>query len=260
MNNELKTISICLSSTKDFQDEKVVANVLDIINKSPFIPDIYGFNEPLKFKYDIKDITGPTKIWMHEEVNRKLSKYNQAAGSLMLEAKNEQRGFFHFSWDKMKSNPKFNFTNFIVGADYLREYDNYKEFIKIYKKLVSITEPVYGFVVNNSLTNSRAPYNLKIRLPEIRWMNFYGKPYVKMFGKEKLLSTPCFKAEAITEDIIAIQATENLFEDIPEEVKTNIKMHLGEDAFVWGNKPIRGYKDGKVPNFDLSGVLFNKEN
>lgn len=259
MKKEIGTISICLSSTKDFQDEKIVSNILEVINKSPFIPDIYGFNEPLKFKYDIKDITGPTRVWMHEEVNKKLSKYNRAAGSLMLESKNEQRGFFHFSWDKINGSPRFNFTNFIVGVDYLRENDNYKEFIELYKKLVSIAEPVYGFITNNSLPNSRAPYNLKIRLPEIRWMNFYGKPYVEMFGKEKLLSTPCYKAEVIIEDIIAIQATEDLFVDISEEVKGNIKIHLGEDAFVWGNKPIRTYKDGKVPEFDFSGVLYSKE-
>lgn len=55
-----------------------------------------------------------------------------------------------------------------------------------------------------------------------------------------------------------IQATESLFEAVPDEVKANIKMHLGEDAFVWNNKPVRGYKDGKVPKFDFSGVLFSK--
>lgn len=178
----------------------------------------------------------------------------------MMMAKNEEMGFYDFNWNKKKDNPRFNVMLFSVGIDFLKQGKNYEEFSKLYKEIIRITEPVYGDITNFTLPNWGAPLNLKIRLPEIRWMNFYGKPYVEMFGKEKLLSTPCFKAEAITEDIIAIQATENLFENIPDEVKTNIKMHLGKDAFVWGNKSIWTYKDSKVPKFDFSGVLFTKEN
>lgn len=258
MRKKIKNIGMSLLSTKDFQSEELINSILEKINNSPFVPDIYGVSEPLKFEYNIKDISEVAKIWMHEDVNKKLSKYNQAAGSLMLQTKNEEKGIFDFNWSKIYSNPEFNYASFIVGIDYLSKDDNYEEFIKLCKKIVRKIDPVYGFITNYSLPNSRAPYNLNIRLPEIRWMNFYGKPYVEMFGKEKLLSTPCYKAEVVTEDIIVIQATENLFEDVPDEVKTNIKMHLGEDAFVWGNKPVRGYKDGKVPEFDFSGVLFNK--
>lgn len=260
MRKEIKNVGMSLLSTKDFQDEKVVLNILEKINNSPFVPDVYGFSEPLKYKYDIGDTLGPARIWMHEDVNKKLSKYNQAAGSLMLQAKNEEKGVFDFNWSKIENKPEFNYASFIVGIDYLTEDENYKEFTKLCKKMILEIEPIYGFITNYNLFNSRAPYNIKIRLPEIRWMNFYGKPYVEMFGKEKLLSAPCYKAEVITEDIISIQATEDLFKDIPDEVKSDIKMHLGEDAFVWRNKDAISYKDGKVPNFDFSGVLFKKEN
>ena len=48
-------------------------------------------------------------------------------------------------------------------------------------------------------------------------MNYYGKPYLEMFGcgREKLRNTPCNKVEKIGDDIVAIQATGNLFEEIP---------------------------------------------
>jgi hypothetical protein len=259
MRNKIEKVGLGLLSAKDFQDEKIVLSILEKINNSPFVPDIYGFCEPLKYKYDIEDISEPAKVWMHEEVNKKLARHNQAGGSLMMVAKNEERGFYHFDWNKLQDKTRFNFASFSVGIDFLKYDNNYDEFIKLCKEIVKIVEPVHGDISNWTLPNWSAPMDLKIRLPEIRWMNFYGKPYVEMFGKKKLLSTPCCKAEAITEDIIAIQATENLFEDIPDEVRTNIKMHLGEDAFVWGNKAVRGYKDGKVPNFDYSGVLFTKE-
>lgn len=98
---EIEEVCLSLLSTKDFQDEKVVSDILGEKNNSPFIPYNYGFCEPLKFKYENEDISGPLKLWMHEEVNRKLAKYNQQSGSLMMVSKNEGRGFFHFDWDKL---------------------------------------------------------------------------------------------------------------------------------------------------------------
>lgn len=79
-----------------------------------------------------------------------------------------------------------------------------------------------------------------------------------MFGEKKLLNTPCYKAEKIADDVIAIQATANLFEDVDDEVKFSIKKYLGEDAFVWDNKRPLAYKNkaGKVPEFDYSEVTF----
>lgn len=256
---KIEKVGMSLLSAKDFQDEKVALSILEKINNSPFIPYIYGFNEALKLKYEINDISGPIKVWMHEEVNRKLSRYKQAGGSLMMVAKSEEMGYFHFSWNKLKNNPRFNYASFSVGINYLNQDKNYEEFINLCRSLVTIIEPVYGDITNFTLPDWSAPINLKIRLPEVRWMNFYGKPYIEMFGKDKILSTPCYRVEEITKDIVAVQATEDLFNHVPDEVKTNIKMHLGEDAFVWGNKAVRGYKYGKVPDFDFSGVIFSKE-
>lgn len=52
-----------------------------------FIPEIYGYSEPLKIKYNPNEISGPVSIYMHEEVNKKLAMHDQAGGSLMMKKK-----------------------------------------------------------------------------------------------------------------------------------------------------------------------------
>jgi len=58
--------------------------------------------------------------------------------------------------------------------------------------------------------------------------------------------------------VIAMQLTDNLFEPIPPSVRSTVKKHLGEDAFVEEGKSYRAYNKGKVPEFDFSYVLFDK--
>lgn len=73
-------------------------------------------------------------------------------------------------------------------------------------------------------------------LPDMPWAVVFGSAYVKMFGKEKLLSTPAYKVEELPEDMVFIQLTENM-EDIHlkfQEVwnaRAKAKEHLGEQYF-----------------------------
>lgn len=224
-----------------------------------FIPEIYGYSEPLKIKYNPNEISGPVSIYMHEEVNKKLAMHDQAGGSLMMKKKNGDV-FYHIEWGKSISKPRINYFGFSVPISLIKRQENYTKFIAMCNEFAVLFKPIQGQITNSSFPNWSTPIDLEIRLPEIRWMNYYGKPYIEMFGEEKLIRTPCYKVEKISDEVIAIQATENLFKDINDGVKIAIKKHLGEDAFVWDNKRALAYKDkgGKVPKFDYSGVTFVK--
>jgi hypothetical protein len=259
MVKTFKEISMSLLSAKDFQSIELVKSLLKIINKNgeDFIPEIYGFTEPLKFRYDCNDHTGQVEVYMHEEVNKKLSQHNMAAGSLMMHNKKSDV-FYHIEWSKSLSKKRFNYFSFSIPINIIERKNNYIDFVNMCMEFASLLNPVYGRITNCSFSDWSSPVNLEIRLPEILWMNFYGKPYIDMFGLEKLLSTPCFKSEKVSENVIALQATESLFQEIPVNVRDDIKRYLGEDAFVWGTKSIWAYKDGKVPDFDFSGVTYIK--
>ena len=262
---------ICFS---DFQSRKLAEEFLQTIHKygNDFIPEAYDHYEPLKLKYNSNDISDPVKVYMNEadaEVNKKRALLGIAGSSIML--KNRKKIFYHVEWNKVIPNPpqfyegmkmiwphRQNYVYVEIPLEVLENGDNCLKFISLCNELAILFKSTYGHVTNASFPGWGAPQDIKIRLPEIRWMNYYGKAYIDLFGEEKLLSTPCFKAEKLSDEVITIQATENLFEPIPDNVKIHIKKHLDEDAFVWDNKPVQVYKDGKVPEFDLSGVTFVK--
>ncbi|SPF44947.1 hypothetical protein SBDP1_520002 [Syntrophobacter sp. SbD1] len=73
-------------------------------------------------------------------------------------------------------------------------------------------------------------------IPDVHWITIFGTPYLKMFGKEKLLSAPAHKAEALNDDTIIVQLTPSL-EDMRgdpsgfAEARARLKAFLGETAF-----------------------------
>lgn len=260
MEKLFQKVGMSLSSLHDFQSENLVEKFLLIVNKyNTFIPDIYGYSEPLKTSYNPNDISDPINIYMHEEVNKKLALHGQAGGSLMMRKKEEDI-IYHIEWGKSITKPRINYFGFSVPISILKKEGNFIKFVAMCNEFAVLFKPIQGEIKNCSFPNWGEPKELEIRLPEIQWMNYYGKPYIELFGEEKIMNTPCYMVEKISDDIIVIQATENLFEDICDDFKVVIKKYLGEDAFVWDNKRALSYKDkvGRVPIFDYSGVTFVK--
>ena len=78
--------------------------------------------------------------------------------------------------------------------------------------------------------------NIQRCVPDVYWMTVFGAPYVKMFGREKLLTAPVHKAEALDEKTVAVQLTPRL-EDLRSdpaafaETKRRLKTFLGDTAF-----------------------------
>lgn len=259
MNNLFDLIDLRLSSLKDFQDTKLACDVLSKINEfgKDFIPTVYGLYQPLKNKYDPSNISEVIKFWMNEENNKNNIQDCYAAGQLLMEKKVGHKVSYQMRWEK-DNQARFNLFCMRVDISYLKDKDNYINFIKLCKELTSLMEPVYGEIVNLSYPGWDTPINLQVRLPEISWALILGKPYIKMFGEERILSTPCHSIHTISDNVIELQLTDSLFEPIPSSVRTSVKKHLGVEAFVEEGKSYRSYSTSKVPEFDFSGILFDK--
>jgi hypothetical protein len=95
-----------------------------------------------------------------------------------------------------------------------------------------------------------AGHRLQKYLPDIYWLTTFGPPYLDMFGRDRLLSAPVFKAEALDAEHVSLQLTPKLRDlevnpDGYEWVKRRVKEHLGADAFFDPDR--RG--ECRVPNF-----------
>lgn len=73
-------------------------------------------------------------------------------------------------------------------------------------------------------------------LPDMPWAVVFGPSYVRMFGKEKLMTTPAYKVEEVGDEMVFIQLTSDM-EDIHKsfkqvmEARIAAKKHLGEESF-----------------------------
>jgi len=261
MDYTYPSIGFKLMSLKNFQDRELATNVICKINEygKDFMPQKFGVYEPLKRQYNPSDINEVIDVWMENEMNREASKDEFAEGLLLMKATSRSKASYMISWRK-ENKVHFNGFWFSVNIEYLKHKDNFDKFLSLCRELVCLIGPVYGKIVNESIPGAFEPIDLTIRHPELHWMNFFGEPYIELFGREKLLSAPAHKVESIGDKVIAIQTTDNVFEPIPNEIREKIKTHLGENAFVWNGKQALAYKNKEnlVPKFDFSEVLFDK--
>jgi len=81
-----------------------------------------------------------------------------------------------------------------------------------------------------------ASKDLQRRIPDLYWTTILGKPYVKMFGKEHLLSTPAYRVEALSQEMVMLQISKQL-SDVSDGAATfssareRAVAHLGEESF-----------------------------
>lgn len=253
-----KTVSLSIMSLKDFQDAELAEQVFQAINEvgKDFIPDVYGESEPLRLKYDPTDPAPLIRLWADERDGIAGTQRSFAGAEILMEKRKKLKTSYQMRWQKNQQ-ASFNYLIFTVDIDWVKNEENFRRFMELGNRLLVLLEPVQANIWNKTLPEWYEPINLRVRHPELAWINYFGKPYIELFGREKLLSAPCFRTFEIGKNLIGLQMTEDLFQPIPSDVRYAVKKHLGEDAFVEEGKWYRMYKTGRVPAFDFSNVLFD---
>ena len=73
-------------------------------------------------------------------------------------------------------------------------------------------------------------------LPDIYWTTVFGRPYVQLFSRERLLSCPAYRVKELDNGSIIVQLTPELKDITAEEaaferVRQEARNHLNNDAF-----------------------------
>lgn len=95
-------------------------------------------------------------------------------------------------------------------------------------------------------------HDLRKGIPNLCWAMVFGPPYVRMIGREKLMSAPCFTVKELSGERFYLQITPNL-EDVREDFngfevsRQRLKAHLGEEFFL----ALNGTAARAVPAFAL---------
>ena len=99
---------------------------------------------------------------------------------------------------------------------------------------------------------------LKKCVPDIYWTTVFGRPYVKLFSRERLLSCPAHRIKELDNGAIVIQLTPELKDIAAEEaaferVRQDARNHLNNDAFF---DPAKGLDyQYRVPEFVWGPIL-----
>jgi hypothetical protein len=127
--------------------------------------------------------------------------------------------------------------------------------------LITWSDASYGYVSYSRQAHRRVVQLTPLkRLEQAYWLNFFGLPYLDLFGRDKVLNTPCHLVQEIPSRGLLLQATPR-FDDREitdsEKLLIQLEEYLGPDAFAG-----RGYPQipCRVPNFDLSDTIPNPGN
>jgi len=201
------------------------------------LPDKYGNSEPVDLTFDL---TKRDEILNHFRWPLLAVKAKpRVRASVWMRS---PKKLLHSSW-------KLSFTLGEVNVDRLNQFlrASAKELAADFCCLTLFTDAEIDFGRRNrtawNLDKKATKFQFDIYsqflqqcLPDVYWTTIFGAPYVKMFGKQKLLSAPAYRVEALNDSLVSIQLTESL-ENVKAnpiafaETKMQLKSFLGEDAF-----------------------------
>ena len=184
--------------------------------------------------------------------NNKESSYKE--GLLLLEFC--RGGDFMVNWTKGEKPPftvpKFHSISGGIPTKYVtKSATRAQEYLGFIKNLVELVNPVFGILQNMMTPQWDIPFDLSIRLPDIPWGSILGAPYIKLWGREKILKAPFYHIEELPSGHIFAQLTESILEPaLPSDIRKKIRLYLGDECFMEGKKSYRHYKNGRAPNFN----------
>lgn len=104
-------------------------------------------------------------------------------------------------------------------------------------------------------------HSLKIRqgLPGLYWLTVFGRPYINLFGYDRLLETPAKAVQELSNGSVKIKLTNFLRDDKESwqefrQVRERCKDHLGRRAFL--DHSARHVGDYQVPQFQFPIELY----
>jgi hypothetical protein len=217
------------------------------------VPDVYGNYEPLKTKFDPENVDDFLDALDFPIYWKRKRSSDGTIGTIDYSLHRiHTRIVVRGNSNKVKQDK---LIHFIQEASILLSTDF--AYIHLVSKeeadRVMSDKRVYSEMLY-PLTLGLTTHELRKHLPDLCWITILGKPYIDLFGRERILSAPAFAVQELTKDIIYLQLTENIsdvksrYEEV-NAINRAVKEHLNCNAFFDPDAP-DGHKYN-VPEFHL---------
>lgn len=220
--------------------DSFMALVTHFMNTLPeYVPDRWNIVEPFNKPFDLSEIrqlmplpgynfdfywkrvTKP-KVWGHFSKRKTTPKYTTHAG--------------HSLFLKYERNSTADITGYLCSCakNFGVDYAFCDSMVDSYRLFAGESRGGAEFFLSAPLDRW---------LPDLRWAQIFGPPYVRLFGLEKLLSAPAYKVEQLGPEMVYLQLSESLFDmhdhfEMVDAERQKIKAHLDDNIFFDREKSV----------------------
>jgi hypothetical protein len=230
-------------------------------NAFHFLPDRWGLYEPLRKHFSLSALDEAIRTWeFYFLVKRTVSP--KLEGSIFMQYGPRRD---HSSWE--------------ISLKNVKDFDQ-PVFCKLLERSAAAFSADFGLIhtiTETEMSRGRAHGSisfldtaktekhlfiaslmLKKCMPDIYWTTVFGKPYVELFSRDRLLSCPAHRIKELDSGAIVIQLTPELKDIAAEEaaferVRQDARNHLNNDAIFDPNKGL-DYQY-RVPEFVWGPIL-----
>jgi len=249
--NEKDYLVARLSTTRYLGREDVAKQFLNLLFRHGgiYVPDKWDTEERTRRIFDPAELQQVVTEWTSSEDIRYLFFYRSRPTEIQMCIRLAR--FAH---------AKFNDFSLRIRNNYFEDANALEEFLTFVVELCSTFSVDYGLIAQSVQERLQSPVLTPTeRLPGVYWANFFGRPYIDFFGREKLLATPCCEVREISDNLILLLTADSPFR--PEMLESNevvngIKKFLNQNAFPGPNFPD---EECAVPEFDFRDVRWGPE-
>jgi hypothetical protein len=231
-------------------------------NASHLLPDRWGLYEPLRHHFSLSSLDEAIRTWELDFHVKRTTPPKLQASIFMQYGPHRGHSIWIISLKNLKDFEQPAFCKLLEASAAAFSADlGFIHMITEMETSRGLANGSIGFV--NPSKNEKhlfiATPRLSKCLPDIYWTTVFGKPYVELFSRERLLSCPAYRVKELDNGSIVVQLTPELKDIAAEEaaferVRQDARNHLNNDAFF---DPAKGldYRY-RVPEF-VWGPIFH---
>ena len=201
------------------------------------LPDRIGSHEPLRQEFSINNLEDALPVWEYHVLLKRVAKPKLTSSVFMQHGPHRRHSTWSIAMSDRKHVDMQSIEHLIStsAVEFSADFGFIHEPSDLDTEIGLATGSIAFLDVKRSTKNLfLTTHILKKYLPDIYWITVFGKPYVELFSRERLLSAPVFRVRELSNGSILMKLFDdfNFCErDAYENRKQSVKKHLFENAF-----------------------------
>lgn len=225
-----------------------------ICEHEEFIPDKYGWAEPVRLPFSKENMEGAIAALVNERQNQAYPQ--DSHGRILLKRNKKPHCLYISEWSRIRLNP-FGHSFYHIEERYIKSPANLAQWIRYSLSLLPVHEAWFAslsldaekaaknqleWIIPNNAGPGFVPGTqalgffgkLHESIPGVYYGNYFGPFYVEWFGREKFENLPCVEKRILPTGGVFFTTAETPWDwDTPQccQLQRQVVEHLGADVF-----------------------------